>query len=466
MIVGLCAAVALGVAAAALPLAPAVVIVAAGVVLIAVLVRPQLALLLLVPAVPFGSLLQFNLGVVSVGMTEALVLLVLAAWLARRVANSQNRLSLPPLTTPVLFVLGALLLSMIGAESLQHSAAELLKWLELAALYIVVYNEFDGRWARALVSVILLTGTVAALHGVYQFAFQVGPEGFVLFDRFMRAHGTFGQPNPYAGYLGLTLPLAVGVAAGGLDGGSSRLAWRWVLLGVVGGGVILCALVMSWSRGAWLGLATALGAMAIALLLRRSRVRVWVLVLAVLLVCFLLVGSLPRVQAFIGQRFGDLAAYLTLRDVRGVEVTDANYAVLERIAHWQAAWAMWTSHPWLGIGAGNYEVAYASHRLPLWEEPLGHAHNYYLHMAAEAGIAGLVALLVLLIAAIAGTWKAIRSSSGWNLGVALGALGLVAHFGVHSLFDNLLVHGMYLQIALVLGLVASLTRSTDDIDSE
>ena len=33
----------------------------------------------------------------------------------------------------------------------------------------------------------------------------------------MRAYGTFQQPNPYAGYLGLTLPLAFSVALWGVE---------------------------------------------------------------------------------------------------------------------------------------------------------------------------------------------------------------------------------------------------------
>jgi hypothetical protein len=141
--------------------------------------------------------------------------------------------------------------------------------------------------------------------------------------------------------------------------------------------------------------------------------------------------------------------------VRGLEVTDANFAVLERMAHWQAAITMWTEHPWLGVGIGNYATAYPRYALPLWPLALGHAHNYYLNIAAEAGILGLAAYLFLLGTVLVTVWRAARRYFGWWWGVALGVLGVVVHLAVHSLFDNLYVHGMYLNLGILLGVIAT-----------
>jgi O-antigen ligase len=128
---------------------------------------------------------------------------------------------------------------------------------------------------------------------------------------------------------------------------------------------------------------------------------------------------------------------------------------------------MWTSHPWLGVGIGNYEVVYDQYRLPLWSEPLGHAHNYYLNLAAETGLLGLLAFVLLSARTLTQVRRVNRRHAGWRLGVALGALGMMAQLGVHSMFDNLFVHGIYLQVALVMGLVASLgRRSPNGLGSE
>ena len=460
-----CVVAVLALAIALLPLSWAVLLVFGGIVLVATLVRPQLGVLLVVPAVPFGSLYQVNLGMLNVGVTEILVAMLLVSWLMRLSAGRRLGATqkppraflgwLPPLTLPLAIFLGILFLSLLGTASLQHSFKEIVKWVEVLVLYVLVAREMDEHWNKALIFVLLGTGALVALQGIYQFLFRVGPEGFVLFDRFMRAHGSFEQPNPYGGYLGLTLPLAAGLVVAGLLRIAGRVGWRWLIWAGGCGALMVAALVMSWSRGAWLGFAAALAVMAIAIAVRSGRAAVLGVVFAVLVAYVLLVGGLARMPPAIVQRFSDFLPYLGVMDLRGVEVTDANFAVLERMAHWQSALEMWTDHPWLGVGIGNYEPAYDRYALPLWQLPLGHAHNYYLNIAAEAGVLGLAAYLVLWGAALVGTWRVAQRAQGWHWGVALGVLGVVAHLSVHNLFDNLYVHAMYLQVAILLGVVAA-----------
>jgi O-antigen ligase len=380
----------------------------------------------------------------------------------RMVARRQVRVTWPPLALPLLIFWGVLVLSSLNSASLQHSIKEIVKWTEVLILYVLVANEMDGRWSRALIFVVLSTGALAATHGIYQFLFQAGPEGFILFGRFMRAYGTFEQPNPYAGYLGLTLPLAAGLVLAAVLPARGRVEGRWLLWATGCGALMLGALVMSWSRGAWLGFATAVMAMALAVVSRRGRIAVLVVVFVMLLAYVLLAGGFSLVPPSIVQRFSDFVPYLGIADVRGVEVTDANFAVLERMAHWQSALAMWTENPWLGVGIGNYETVYPSYALPLWPLPLGHAHNYYLNVAAEAGVLGLAAYLFVWGAALVGAWGAARRASGWYWGVALGVLGVVVHLSVHNFFDNLFVHGMYLQLAILLGISIPAERDLSD----
>jgi putative inorganic carbon (hco3(-)) transporter len=460
-------------AIALLPLTWATLLVAGAITVVATLVQPMLGLLLLLPAVPFGTLRQLRVGVMNVGLAELLLALALGAWLVRQVALRRiQRETLPqawprpvswrwpPLSLPLALFLGVALLSTAGALSPQHSIKELIKWLEVLGLYLVVSHEVrtapGARWLRPLVAAMLLSGALAALHGIYQFLFQVGPEPFVLFGRFMRAHGMFEQPNPYAGYLGLTLPVAAGLVTAWLLRVGGRLSARWLALSLFSGGLMLAALVMSWSRGAWLGFAAVLAAMALAVAARSGRGAVLAITLVAIVAYVLLAGGIALLPPSIVARFADLGPQLGLgglADVRGAEITDANFAVLERMAHWQSALAMWADHPWLGVGIGNYEVAYGRYALPLWPFPLGHAHNYYLNIAAEAGLLGLLVYLFFWLLALLGAWRAARRATGWSFGLALGVLGVLVHLTVHSLFDNLYVHAMYLHLAILLALL-------------
>jgi putative inorganic carbon (HCO3(-)) transporter len=459
---GLIAGLALGIAL--LPLPWVVLLVLGSAAVLATLVRPQLGVLLVVLAVPFGSLRQVRIGVMNVGVTEVLVALVLAAWLMRMIARREVTVKWPPLTLPFGLFFIVLSLSSLSSVSLQHSLKELVKWVEVLALYVLAANVMTGRWKKALVAVLLGTGALAALHGIFQFLFQIGPEEFILFGRFMRAHGTFEQPNPYAGYLGLTLPLAIGLVFAVIVPMGRRVSSRWLVCASGTGALIAIAVVMSWSRGAWLGIAAAGGVMLVAVAARSGRAAVLGVVFAVLLAYLLLAGGASLLPPSIVQRFSDFVPYLGVADVRGVEITDANFAVVERMAHWQAAIEMWTDRPWLGVGIGNYEVVYARYSLPLWPVALGHAHNYYLNIGAEAGIIGLLAYLVLWGAALLQSWKATRHARDWNWGMALGVLGVIVHLSIHNLFDNLFVHAMYLQVAILLGLLASLKNAPQDSD--
>jgi len=101
---------------------------------------------------------------------------------------------------------------------------------------------------------------------------------------------------------------------------------------------------------------------------------------------------------------------------------------------------------------------YPAYALPGWRDPLGHAHNYYLHIAAETGLLGLVAYLMLLATCLWQGWNTVRRLSGAEQAVALGILGVLGAFAVHSLFDNLYVHGMNMHLAILLGLLFVLTR--------
>ncbi len=458
-----------GLAIARLPLTLAGALVLGAIVLLATFIRPEYGLYLLILAVPFGSVRKIAIAGLTVGAAEALIGLVLAAWLAGMVVARKAEIARPPLLLPLLIFLGAILLSTTGALSLRWSLKEIIKWLEVLGIYLFVASALDRHKAQVVVALALLAGIGQALLGFYQFFGQVGPEAFVFLGRFMRAYGTFEQPNPYGGYLGLVLPLAYGVLLGTRTFGIRRFVNSGVrrestnpestnlritnlrvtnfLLPILSFILMAAALAMSWSRGAWLGFAAAFVAMNLVHSRRTATLFALVCLLVVLLGGFQL---LPRPLT---QRFADVAPYLSVFDVRGVKVTDENYALVERMAHWQAAWGMFSDRPWLGVGIGNYEPVYPAYALPGWEEPLGHAHNYYLNIAAEAGLVGLAAYLVLWGAAFQEAWRAVRRTEGYWRGVAVGIFGALVHLSVHNLFDNLYVHNMYVHVAILLGLL-------------
>lgn len=441
----------------------------------ALLLVPELTLYLVVFAVPFGSLLPLPVGGANVTAADFLLLLAWGLYLARGVARRRVELSVPPLVLPfVIFILAAAL-SFTVAQSLTDSLSELTKWVEMLAAYWLVALMFDDTRAERLLGVMFLAGTSQALLGAYQYYFRAGPEGFLLFGGAnLRAFGTFEQPNPYAGYLGLIIPLALGTGLGILtvwwkarrraDPRLQGVPFRHWVLGLLALGsltAMLAALFFSYSRGAWIGVAAAMGVTALLALVRSKRAAVFGLALLLVALVVVGLGQFNVVPDVISQRFATVGDYFGFEDVRGVRANDDNFAIVERRAHWQAALSMFEAAPWLGVGFGNYAVAYPQYSLPHWDDPLGHAHNYYLNVLAETGIIGFAAFVVLWGAVLWQSWRGVLHASSWKIGVLAGIFGMLVALSIHNFFDNLFVHTMYIQVGLTLGLVPVLVSPTD-----
>ncbi len=440
-----------------LPLTNAIIVVGGALAILALLRWHELALYALVFAVPYGSWFPLPTGFGNLTAVDLFGALVIALWLVRMIAQQRAiAIRFPPLSFPFVLFLGAALLSMTVALSLEASIKETAKFLEMFAVYVFVANNLAESKAKRLLAVMFLAGMSQAAIGIYQFLFRAGPEGFELFGRFMRAYGTFEQPNPYAGYLALIIPVALGAVSsfkfkvqGSLR--SQLGTWNLELLAVLSLAAMLTAAVMSWSRGAWLGIGAGL---VVTVIVQSRRAFVLSIIAAFVLTFAILLSSINIIPAAIAERFAGITEYLGVFDVRGVRVDDANFAIVERMAHWQSAAMMFAEHPALGVGIGNYAAAYPQYSLPRWDDPLGHAHNYYLNIAAETGLIGLSAYLILWASAFWQSWRAVRTASGFWRGVAAGLLGMLVALSMHNGFDNLFVHGMAVQVGIGLGIAA------------
>ncbi len=225
------------------------------------------------------------------------------------------------------------------------------------------------------------------------------------------------------------------------------------LVYLLAAGVIGAGILASWSRGGWLGAAAGVG---VVMVVRSRRAALLSAGAGLLLIGAIFLGALSPglVPAPIANRVADIPAYFGAVDVANTPVTDANFAVLERLAHWDAALKMWAASPWLGVGPGNYAVVYDRFRLPQWDQALGHAHNIYLNTLAESGLIGLAGFMILWGGLALWLWGKIRRSpDAWTQALAVGMLGVLAYLAVHSFFDNLFVQGIYLHIALGLAAV-------------
>jgi hypothetical protein len=75
-------------------------------------------------------------------------------------------------------------------------------------------------------------------------------------------------------------------------------------------------------------------------------------------------------------------------------------------------------------------------------------------LGAETGLPGIIAYLIFWIWVFGLSFLAVLSSHGFFKAVAAGSLGIFTHLQIHNMVDNLYVQGMYLHVAIIIGLVA------------
>ncbi len=469
----------LSVALATLPLPTAALLVGFGIVGMLALIDPLWAVCAAILTVPLQDHVALPGGLLY---TQAALLIAAGAWFLHTFSRPTRPLLQGRLMPWLLLLVWVLALSSATTPYVQSEGyKETLRWLTVVLVYVITLSRLrEGGAALAkgtlvLVGCLILATTATAIIGLWQFATGSGPESFAIAGGFVRAYGTTGQPNSFAGYLNMGWPLALALSVGllirGLRSrpGFSRPGALLLAMLACGGGalLLLAALVSSFSRGGWVGALGGGMAMLLALLPtlpHQARQHFWygggvstagVVVLLVLAH----VGLLPDA---LGGRIQSITHNLRLFDVRTVQVTPVNFAVVERMSHLQAGWDMFRENPLLGVGPGNFTPAYEGHStfqanayaIHPWYTSHGHAHNYYVHMAAEAGIAGLAAYLLLMVALVRQAATTMHAARGWwPRSIAVGCCGVIGAVLVHNLFENLHALNMGVQLAAVWALL-------------
>jgi len=430
----------------------------------ALLVEPTLALTLMLAVAPLKTLIATEAPGMPLDPGQAALALAVGVWL---LARGVRREAAPPRTrilAPLLLIMAAFAPSVFAAQSAGAWVAEFAKWVEIALLVVIVLDlGRAGRWEWIAFGAVLAAALQAAI-GLWEFFGGSGaPHLWIAGFRHFRAFGTFGQPNPFSAYMGLTLPLALGLAWGYLgrawrgSGPARRGPLALAALYLALSALLLAGLIASWGRGAWLGFAAALAVM-VAFGPRRAWLGLALAGTGLLLALALWTGGLlpGGIQARLDNA---LTEFVGFRDVRGAPISDENFAIIERLAHWQAALGMADAHPWIGVGLGNYEAAYPAYRLPSWPRALGHAHNDYLNLLAETGVIGLAGYVAGWAALVWYTWRARVQRDPLLAGLALGLLGVWAHLAVHSVVDKLYVNNLFLHLGVLIGLLAIADRN-------
>lgn len=244
-----------------------------------------------------------------------------------------------------------------------------------------------------------------------------------------RLSGSFVNRNFLAAYLNIAL--AVALAGCYARRGRDRLIAGAVAL-LLGSGVVLTG-----SRGGWIGLAAVLAASLLLGLITSGR-RVSRRQIVATLAGALLLAGLGAALSF-GVRRGEVDPYR-----------------YKRISIWKAALSATAQRPWSGLGPGQLKWMAPRHNFPLEGEPFRYsrrwksAHSMPLQRLAEEGVIGLVLAAGFLIVVLRALRGRALSAGG---GLARAALAALAGLLVQGAVDTPAEHpAVLLSMAALAGL--------------
>jgi O-Antigen ligase len=317
-------------------------------------------------------------------------------------------------------------------SSVKHSSlVGLRQFSSYFLLYYFFLNNLDDRRQRRIFGYIFLSAAgVIGLYGVYQYVwgfdrivadvYSWAPPHLVG-DYLIRIAGrrvfsTFVYPNALAGFLLLALPVGAMTAISFFrDKEKLNRYGRLVLVGVMLAATIV-SFVLSGSKGGAICLAVTVFA-GILILWRKSNLSSkWVIII--------ITAAIAGVVVFISTPGGKAL------------VKAGKFTFSERVSYWKAGIRMVAAKPVFGHGANSFKDLYTIYKDP-FANPVKNAHNNYLQLAVETGIAGAVAFVLFWLSIIFFAGRKIRSipkeggmtgeKSLLIIGPFLGLVGFLIH---------------------------------------
>jgi O-antigen ligase len=318
-------------------------------------------------ALPVIALAPFVPTMAVLGLV-VISLLSLLAWLSY---NKENKLNFFTLNKYVLLYIAVYLYSAFASVSVISSIKVAALTVGLMFFYFTVVNVIDTKKKFDIAMLVFLAGGVlVSLYGIYQYLFP-GKFSGVWVDTEMfesinfRVYSTFANPNVLGEYLLLTIPFT-----GAYFVTEKKVITKLIALGSMG--IMMLCLLLTYSRGCYLGV---LIAAAIFLVLLDKR--------------FILVGivgllMLPMIMPdTIIHRF---------MSIGNMQDSSTSY----RVNIWLGTISMLRDYWLSGVGPGieAYNKVYPMYGYNGIAAP--HSHNLYLQIMCDTGIAGIIVFLSIL----------------------------------------------------------------------
>jgi len=380
----------------------------------------------------------------SLFVFEVMIVVLLILWFIKVIADKRLTLSVPRIALPIaaLAVVG-LVQSVAVADStgrwlslsrnVGYTRAAVTVLIFLLVSFLIAANFFSSRERLStLAHFLVIYGLAFALFAIVQHFSWNGRFYWLRPTEVTTPFGPFANHNHFAGYMELLIPIpialiitrAVTTELRVLFGFAAILMGLAAVLSLSRGGIISIAaavlflLVMSLRSARQRGKTAAKGGFSP----HASQVAVVIAIAAVITAGIFWIGADPVINRVTqGQRPSGDSPRETFYSSRGWV--------------WRDTFTMIGANPVLGVGMGAYETAFAIYTKSDGSLRVPQAHNDYLQVVADCGVAGGLIALWFIVLVFRSVAHGARSRDPLYSGLALGCGAGVFAMLIHSLFD-------------------------------
>jgi len=371
--------------------------------------------LLLAGPLAFGETEPWSVFMLEAGSSALLIL-----WLVRQLVSGEIRMETSSLFSSqfAFATLIAVELATGWTANRDRTFNSALLFGAYAMLCFLALQLLHHRWQlRALATAVSIYGFALASFAIIQ---SITSNGRIYWIRAVPSNsGTYGpyvNHNHYAGLMEMLVPVPLLVALSRHVRDSNRL------MAALAAAVMASTIFLCGSRAGMVVLVAQIGLLTGFLFWWRQYAKAG-LMLAVFAV------SVTGLLIWLGGSQVE-ERITSIHDAARQELSGGTRLAIDR-----DCWKMFRERPALGWGLGVFPDIYPQFRSFYSEFTVDRAHNDYLQLLVETGMAGAAVALWFLAIVFRSAFRKLREASDTNRSVALAALLGVSGLLIHSLFD-------------------------------
>jgi len=351
----------------------------------------------------------------KVTMLRIIVLIMLTSWLVKTIESGEFTWRKSPLNLPVLIFIVVTFIATVFSTNpyfsffgqYMYHMEGLWATLTYVVLYLLVIANLDEHRIHKIILVFLIVSGVTVAYGLLQH-FGIEFVNWQISSK-ERIWSTLGNPNFFAGFLIMAIPLSIAILLEWRRQNKNGLSLNTGLIVTLFCLQLLC-LNFTYSRASWVGLF--FGLAILAGLWRRQLGKMRKIFKLTILVLFLAISFIFLLKTIEMRRLAlknleplETRGLISKTAQRLVSIIDLGEAdAASRISGWKSALEIIKERPLLGIGPDTFSINFRRYAFLEFSRLTGialanpaYAHNEVLQITATIGMVGLLSYLWLLL---------------------------------------------------------------------